>query len=248
MKTADGGSTWIEVEPKGVFRYIKSIGNMVWLSYYSFQDTSYFSVSNDGGKIWSSKIVSDSQLMNGSFAIHPRNMKTIYMLCTDNNKNIYLLLKSSNGGSFRTVIEFKPHRYPNAICFDPINPKRLFLSTDYTGTQTAKNDAGILLTIDGGVSWKPVLKDACYHMDITASGAIYALSSKGIVVSKDNGASWYTIIDYKALSINSYYINRSTIKADEKNKLLYVRFTVTNTTGRDRDTNPYLYKFLRIKL
>ena len=87
---------------------------------------------------------------------------------------------------------------PNGLAVDPENPKRLYLAAWGRATPGGDTGGGILVTSDGGVTWKSVLPDYQHVYDVTVDprspATLYASGfDQSAFRSTDRGESWSRI-------------------------------------------------------
>ncbi|MCK0146702.1 hypothetical protein MWU78_13685 [Arenibacter sp. F26102] len=128
------------------------------------------------------------------------------------------LYKSIDGGDSWQALDLGDKvKFPNGLTFDPENPNRLYLGSwsdihlsDLIGGSLANAtggnelmdlDGGILVSEDGGDTWKQIFDENQYVYDVTVDpyhpGRIYCNTfNQGAYRSDDYGKTWNKIKDY----------------------------------------------------
>jgi len=181
-KSTDDGKSWV-LKNKG----ITQDGPNVWELTFGADGTLYlivaFNVVHDGGP-------GDQKLVDG------------------------MLYQSNDGAeTWEPVALPKSVRFPNSLTPDPQNTNKLYLACWATvgiqefrgkvseGKDTEESDGGLLLSEDGGKTWRQVFDPETYvygaAVDPRKPGRIYLVTFHHTAhFSDDDGATWHTMKGY----------------------------------------------------
>lgn len=175
--------------------------------------------SMDEGKSWTRTMLHKDASVAKAIAVRQGKKALIFAggQATAHNPPKSLLYKSMNGGAtWSEVAElFGASTCVNAICFDPTNPRRVFVAADN----------GIWTSDDEGVTWtapKRAMALTSIVANSSKSGQLFAGSTRGVLMSNDGGKSWSQLGE----ELNDRLITR--LEIDAKNGILYAG---TNTAG-----------------
>lgn len=214
VETSDGGLTWKALAanlPQGAATHIL-------LDPQSSQDarTLYVTLfgrgvykSTDGGRNWTQK-------NNGIEGAEP----FAWRLTQSQDRSLWLVVaRRSEDGGAGNALDGALYRStdgaehwtrvalpegvngPNGITVDARDPKRLYLSLWGRAARPANRNGGVLLSNDGGETWKPVLERDQNIYDVTQDlkepNVLYACGfASSVWRSADRGATWQRLRGY----------------------------------------------------
>lgn len=150
--------------------------------------TEGFWLSADNGKTWA--LTTQRELEINSIAVHPSEPNKIY-IATNN----YGIMVSNDGGRNFSIFNGNlTSRFMRQIVPDTENPNRFYATTNNTAT----GGGFIFISEDGGLSWRPSIKNLSVIrvypnsllQDKTNPNTIYLGTNMGIFRSLDRGISW----------------------------------------------------------
>ena len=168
--------------------------------------------SLDGGKTWARVMLHNNASVAKAIAAR-EGKKTVLFAggqVTSFSSPKSLLYKSMNGGATWSEVTdlFGASTSVNAICFDPLNGKRVLVAAD----------SGAWISEDDGVSWVAPSQTVAMTSIVPNSGKagqFFAGSKDGVWMSDDGGKSWSKFGE----GLVDHWITR--LEIDAKNSILY---------------------------
>jgi len=173
IKTTDAGSSWRQIELKGINKRLYDIKFASWNTGYIVGEGGLFLVSNNSGESWDAINVGSSASL---FKIYAQN--NICIIAGYNG----VVFRSSDGG----------HSWNKAYSSGSLALFCMKFTDDKTGFIAGK-DGAILKTTDKGVSWNKLDSfTSNYIKDLDFSDSQSGLTAGGtdIFRTKDGGKNW----------------------------------------------------------
>jgi photosystem II stability/assembly factor-like uncharacterized protein len=183
FRSLDAGDTWQKVLTGSVFAvtYAPSAPNRIYIVNYG-----KVQVSVNEGQSWQPPGVGlpDGIPIN-SIAVHSMTETIAY--AGTNDGRIYKT--TDGGGSWQDIGAGLPAELVRTLTIDPLNPERIYVAGGHGNSLFHRS-------LDGGRTWEPMsfdfpgrsMNDFAFHP--TISGTMYAMTSWGLYLSTDAGASW----------------------------------------------------------
>ncbi len=178
--------------------------------------------SADDGNSWAKKNRGLGKNLN-AWELILAEQGTLYLVITHNTQfeNGRILPELLNGEIYRSTDKAETWekinlpekvRFPNSLCLDPQNPRRLYaacwasmMKGDYGGfgapREPVESDGGVFVSEDGGDTWKSVFDKKAYVYAVTADpgnpGRVYLNTFHNEAFrSDDYGSTWRKIEGY----------------------------------------------------
>jgi photosystem II stability/assembly factor-like uncharacterized protein len=211
-------------KPISGIKFIDSLKGWACTNISALGDTSFIMNTNNGGENWNIQYTAPNVFFNSLFVI---NSSIVYIGGYDGGNNIYMLLKSTNGGL--NWVNQNPPSVPSDLFF--INQDSGWYCDDFLG-------ADVRTTTNGGQTWilrTSGLTDRINRLFFLNYSTGWA-GSRYLNRTSNAGLNWVQIYDFGVEEIFSmYFLNEQTGWAGMNNNR--VRYT---TNG---GTNWILYTF-----
>ena len=166
--------------------------------YAAFVGKGVYKSVNDG-KTWSEKNNGITGNMNAWRLIQLPNGTLYLLICRGwkNEKVIDGAMYVSHDGAENWQAINLPGgvNFPNDLCFDPQNPKRMYLATWTTLVDEIETHGGLYRTEDGGVTWTNIFDESSHVYGVTVDknnpATVILTNFEGAVMrSDDYGQTW----------------------------------------------------------
>jgi hypothetical protein len=185
---------------------------------YVGTDDGLVQVTTDGGKTWTKHETFPSVPLNSyvsKLLASQHDVNTVYA-AFDNHKqgdfNPYLFRSTDQGKTWTSIASNLPENgYVHTIAEDAVNPKLLFVGTEF----------GLWFTIDGGLKWVQ-LKGGDFP--VIAVHDLQIQKRESDLVVGTFGRSIYILDDYSPLrTVTPEQLNQDVLSYPAKNTLMYVQ-------------------------
>jgi photosystem II stability/assembly factor-like uncharacterized protein len=185
---------------------------------YVGTDDGLVQVTTDGGKTWTKHETFPGVPLNSyvsKLLASQHDVNTVYAAFENHKQGDfkpYLMRSSDSGKTWTSIVANLPENgYVHTVAEDPVNPKLLFVGTEF----------GLWFTIDGGAKWLQ-LKGGDFP--VIAVHDLQIQKREGDLVVGTFGRSIYILDDYSALrTITPEQLNQDVLSYPAKNSLMYVQ-------------------------